>query len=80
MKAYKTYLTIQDPKHVVLPDVPFHPGQRVEVVLLAAEDDHRTHIRELKSLFKVTQELPQAQSITEEDIAAEIEAYRKKSE
>jgi hypothetical protein len=79
MKAYKTYLTIQDPKHVALSNVPFHPGQRVEVILLAAEDDqstHSTYIRELKRLFKATQELPQAQSMTEEDIAAEIKAYR----
>lgn len=79
MKAYKTYLTIQDPKHVVLPDVPFHSGQRVEVIMLAEEDNqstHSTYIRELESLFKATQELHQAQSITEEDIAAEVKAYR----
>jgi len=49
MKAYKTYLIIQDPKHVVLPDVPFHAGQRVEVVLLAAESGEDTRIKELKT-------------------------------
>jgi hypothetical protein len=31
---------------------------------------------ELKALFKEIQALPQAQTITEEDIAAEIAAYR----
>lgn len=77
MKAYKTYLVIKDPKHVVLSDVPFRTGQRVEVVLLAKEDDQDIHIEELKKLFKTTQELPQAHTITEEEIAAEIEAYRK---
>ena len=30
----------------------------------------------LRALFKATQALPQIQSITEEDIAAEIENYR----
>lgn len=30
----------------------------------------------LKALFKETQSLPQAQAITEEEIAAEIAAYR----
>ena len=77
MKAYKTYLVIKDPKQVVLSDVPFRAGQRVEVVLLAKEDDQDIHIKELKRLFKITQELPQARAITEEEIAAEIEAYRK---
>lgn len=77
MKAYKTYLIIQDPKHVVLPDVPFHAGQRVEVVLLAADTGEDTRIKELKTLFKTTQRLPQAQTITEEDIAAEVKAYRR---
>ena len=73
MKAYKTYLTIQDPKHVVLSDVPFHIGQRVEVVLLAKEDNH---INDLKAYY-TSQKLPQAQTLTEEDIVAEVETYRR---
>jgi hypothetical protein len=40
MIAYKTYVTIADPKHVVLSDLPFRAGQRVEVVVIAeAEED-----------------------------------------
>ena len=77
MKAYKTYLTIQDPKHVVLSDLPFRPGQRVEVVLLATDDDLTNSIQELQTLLKTTQGLPQAQTISEDEIAAEIEAYRR---
>lgn len=77
MKAYKKYLTIKDPKHVVLSDVPFHAGQRVEVVLLASEDDQNTYVKELKTLFKTTQELPHAKAITEEDIAKEVDSYRR---
>lgn len=77
MKAYKEYLTIQDPKHVVLSNVPFRPGQQVEVVMLAIDDNLSAHIKELQTLFKTTQELPQAQAISEEDIAAEVEAYRR---
>jgi hypothetical protein len=42
------------------------------------EDDQDIQIKELKTLFKTTQELPQAQSITEKDIAAKVEAYRRK--
>ncbi|HEO64468.1 MAG TPA: hypothetical protein ENI73_01225 [Spirochaetes bacterium] len=76
MIAYKTYLTVEDPKQIILSDVPFQPGQRVEVVLLAAEKDHH-HIQELKSLFKTTQSLSRAQNISEEEIVREIEIYRK---
>lgn len=35
MIAYKTFVTIEDPKCVVLSDLPFHAGQRVEVVVIA---------------------------------------------
>jgi hypothetical protein len=77
MRAYKDYLTIKDPKRVVLSDVPFRPGEHVEVVMLATDDSLSAHIKGLQALFKKTQGLPQAETITEEDIAAEIEAYRR---
>jgi antitoxin ParD1/3/4 len=34
-------------------------------------------VRELKDLFKKTQSLPSSIAITEEEIEAEIEAYRR---
>ena len=76
MKAYKTYVTIQDPQQVVLSNVPFRVGQKVEVLVLLTEDDTAARVQELKELLKTTQTLPQAQSLTDEDIAREIEAYR----
>ena len=76
MKAYRTYLTIKDPKQVVLSNVPFAPGQQVEIVVLAREKDTVDRTRELRDLFKMTQSLPQAQALSEEDIAQEVEAYR----
>ena len=54
MRAYRTYLTINDPKCVVLSDVPFRPGQHVEVVFLAKDDDDDVRVQALKSLFKAT--------------------------
>ena len=62
---------------VHVPDLP--PGTMVEVIVLVeksptavrAELAHR-----LATLFKETQALPGAQTITEEQIAAEIAAYR----
>ena len=35
MIAYKRTVTIQNPRRLVLDDLPFQPGQRVEVVVLA---------------------------------------------
>ena len=76
MMAYRQYVTIQDPKQLVLSGLPFRPGQRVEVVMIAEEEQPAARVQELRTLFKTTQALPQAQAITEEEIAAEIAAYR----
>jgi len=74
--AYKQYITIEDPQHTLLSNLPFHRGQRVEIVMIA-EDDTSQKIAKLKELFKTTQSLPQAQVISEADILAEIAKYRK---
>ncbi len=76
MLAYKKYITIEDPNRVVLLDLPFRAGQRVEVVVIAEDEVGSVRLQELRTLFKVTQELPQAQAVSEDDIAAEIAAYR----
>jgi hypothetical protein len=77
MKAYKTYSTVSDTKQVVLSDVPFRIGEKVEIVVLTAEDtDAKERVRKLKNLFKETQSLPQIQTLSEDDILREVEAYR----
>ncbi len=76
MIAYKRYVTIQDPQRIVLSNLPFRAGQRVEVVIIAEDEEATARIQELKQLFKTTQGLPQAQTLSEDDIAAEVEAYR----
>lgn len=77
MNAYKKYITIEDPNHVVLSDLPFQPGQRVEVIILAENNDRAALSQKLRELFDKTQAIPGVQDITEEEIAAEIEAYRR---
>ena len=59
----------------MLSDLPFRSGQIVEILVLA-EEDRENAVKELKALFKETQSLPQAKTLTDEDIRAEIEAYR----
>jgi len=76
MIAYRQYASVQESKQIVLSNVPFQPGQRVEVVLIAEEERPAARVEELRALFQAMQALPQAQTITEDDIAAEIAAYR----
>ena len=76
MIAYRQYATVQKSKQIVLSDVPFQPGQQVEVVVLAEEGQSINLVRELREALQATQELPQAQAISEDEIAAEIAAYR----
>ena len=77
MKAYRTYLTITDPKQIVLSNMPFRVGEKVEIVVLAAEENNRAErVRQLQELLRETQSLPQAQTLSEDDILREVEAYR----
>ncbi len=76
MTTYRKYITIADPNNVTLSGLPFHPGQRVEVVLISRGEPLPAHLQELQTLFQTTQALPQAQTISSEEIAAEIAAYR----
>ena len=78
MLAYKKYVIISDPAKIELNNLPFRKGQRVEVVMIAEDDDREARINELRALFKKTQALPEAQAISEDMIAEEIEEYRAK--
>jgi hypothetical protein len=39
MNAYKQYVTINESKQLLLSDLPFNPGQKVEVIVLADEQE-----------------------------------------
>jgi hypothetical protein len=76
MRAYKKHVTIDDPKKLVLSDLPFQPGQRVEVVMIAEDEEREKRVQELRMLLKKTQALPQARTVTDDMIAEEVAAYR----
>ena len=76
MKAYRRFLTINDPSQLILADLPFQKGQQVEVVFLTNEEPDEVQLESLTNLFKTTQSLPQVQSLTDEEIVFEIESYR----
>lgn len=77
MNAYKTYITIENPKQVVLSDLPFQVGQRVEIIVLAEDNPQDTISNKLRNLFDKTQAIPGVEQVKDEEIAAEIEAYRR---
>lgn len=57
----------------------FVPGTMAEVIVLTeGESDSvgANRTQELATLFKDTQALPQARTVSEDEIAAEIAAYR----
>lgn len=76
MLAHKQYVTVTDPAKMELTNLPFRKGQRVEVVMIAEDNDKAVRLDELRALFKKTQALPQVQAITDDMIAEEVEAYR----
>ncbi|MDQ2996386.1 MAG: hypothetical protein M3R61_04935 [Chloroflexota bacterium] len=76
MKAYRTYFTVTDTKQVVLSDVPFPPGQVVEVLVLAQDADRALALHQVNGLLQRTQALPHVQALTDDEIAAEVAAYR----
>ena len=76
MLACKRYATIKDPARLELTGLPFRTGQRVEVVVIADDEERSERIEELRALFKSTQALPAAQDISEELIAEEVTEYR----
>ncbi len=49
----------------------------MEIIILAEENPRAEISQKVKKLFEKTQEIPGVQEITEEEIAAEIEAYRR---
>ncbi len=77
MNTYKKYITIEDPNYVVLSDLPFQAGQRVEVIILAQNNERAVLAQKLRELLKETQALHADNPLTEEEIVAEIEAYRR---
>lgn len=76
MLAHKRIVTVKESGSIVLTDLPLQPGQRVEVVVFADEEEQKERLRNLRVLFKESQGLPQAKAISDDEIAEEVAAYR----
>lgn len=82
LPTYRRKTTVRADGRIEIKTPNLKPGTRVNVTVRVESEpnddaqERAERVRELKALFKETQALPQARTITEEDIAAEIAAYR----
>lgn len=78
--AYRKKVKIKPGGQIEIRSPEFEPGTIAEVIVLIektpTESDRLKTVSELAALFKTTQALPQVQTITDDDILAEITAYR----
>ena len=76
MNTYKTYVQIDASGRLVLEGLPFPEGSLLEVLVVdqSHQPEERTEI--WRALMRHVQSLPQAKSVTDEEIAAEIDAQR----
>ncbi len=79
MTSYKTYLTVDESNQIIVSNLPFKPGQKVEVRIEVVDENKQPLVKKLQNLFKEIQALPSSKNITEEEIVAEIEDYRQQS-
>lgn len=72
MNAYKKYVTIDNPQHVVLSDLPFVSGQRVEIIILA-EDKNQvdSQLEELREKIDSATEQILAGNVTDGELVFE---------
>lgn len=71
----KRQLTIDASHNLLLSNLPYETGQKLTVIIVA-EDEQQQRQQQWKHFFKQLQASPVAQTLTDDDIAAEIEAYR----
>jgi len=76
MSVYRKQIIIQDPARLVLSDLPFSPGERVEIQIESESLPKTEAAHEWKALFEQIDKSPDVRRISEEEIAAEIAAYR----
>lgn len=46
MNAYKKQITIEDPQKLILSDLPFKAGQKVEIIILAEDNAELEELRQ----------------------------------
>ena len=76
MEVYKTTARIQATGELAITHLPFAPGTLVEVLVVRSERSAAEREQEWTRLMQAVQALPQAQTISEEDTAVEIDRQK----
>ena len=76
METFRIRTTVSKDGKLSINNLPFRPGEKVDVIVRGGIKNRQALANDLQGLFKEIQSLPQAKSITEEEIAAEIATYR----
>ena len=76
MQAYKTHVTVTPSGEILLKNLPFTPGSRVEVVILEDSSEAERKGTQWQESNRRIRALPGIEDITEADIQAEIDAFR----
>lgn len=76
MNAYKTYVRMDASSRVVLEGIPFPEGALLEVLVVDQTRRPEERTESWSALMRHVQSLPQSAALTDEEIAAEIEAQR----
>jgi hypothetical protein len=76
MAAYRREMVIDDPNRVVLSDLPFQRGDRVEITIEKEIPKPTSRIEEWDELFRETDRCPEIRRLTEEEVAEEIAHIR----
>jgi hypothetical protein len=77
MVAHERHITVTEDGRVEVADLPVRAGQKVRVTV-AIEDSGRAQLgAAFRALFTTLRSRPQIQRLTDEEIAQEIDAYRR---
>jgi hypothetical protein len=76
MNTYKTYVQIDASGRLVLEGLPFRDGSLLEVLVVDQSHQPEERIESWRALMRHVQRFPQSQTITNEEIGAEIDAQR----
>lgn len=76
MQAYKTYARVDSSGKLSLENLPFAEGVLVEVLVVDQNRSAPEREESWRRLMRQVQQLPQVQALSDDDIAAEIDAYR----
>ncbi|MGI0479584.1 hypothetical protein ACN4EE_02215 [Geminocystis sp. CENA526] len=79
MNAYKQYLTISTSKELILSNLPFNAGQKVEVIILPDEDEEsEKRLNDLKEKIDIgTKQIEEGKIVDGEMVFQEIKASLK---